>query len=421
MFGGDEVGSMVIDIGTSFSRVGFAGEDVPKAVFQTPVGEVRSSESKSGEGSHLTQRYCIARQKQIHREHMEITNPLVNGLVENWDALERIWDYTLRTHLNVEPSEHPLMISESNYNTADRRERMMELAFEKFEVPASFLCKSAVLSAFSMGRPTALVLDVGGGCSTAVPVHDGFVLHKGLRRTKASGATVDELVEKEFFTSKQREIPTRYNLKREVHPMGRIVTQKLDLANTTNSYDRFMKMQVLRDVKESLCRVSETTFDLVRNANIPKDRFELPDGKIIEAGAEKFAITECLFKPTSEFQDVIGADFPDANFQGLHRMVAEGIDACDVDVRKELYTNIVLTGAGSLFPGLERRLHNEVNHNLSPAFRVKVMTPATAVERKFGAWIGGSILGSLGSFHQMWFSKAEYDEQGAALLAQKCP
>jgi actin-like protein 6A len=36
-------------------------------------------------------------------------------------------------------------------------------------------------------------------------------------------------------------------------------------------------------------------------------------------------------------------------------------------------------------------------------------------------FIGGSILGSLGTFHQMWMSKAEYEEHGASIVQKKCP
>lgn len=314
------------------------------------------------------------------------------------------------------------MIAEANYNTAEKRERIMELAFEKLEAPAAFLCKSAVLAAFAMGKATALVLDGGGGSSSAVPVHDGFVLQKGLQRTVVGGDMISRQVERLIFQQNGLEVPSRYSLERKVVGLGQVISTPRSLPNTTVSYDLFMKRQVARDVKESICRVSEAEFLSQHNANIPTEKFELPDGKILDIGPERFAVAEFLFRPTPEFREQMGRDFADApTFNGLHHMVSQSIDQCDVDVRKELYSNIVLTGAGTLFPGFSGRLANELSRDLPPAFRVKVLTPPTNIERRFGTWIGGSILGSLGSFHQMWFSKAEYEEHGSALLAQKCP
>jgi actin-related protein 4 len=49
-----------------------------------------------------------------------------------------------------------------------------------------------------------------------------------------------------------------------------------------------------------------------------------------------------------------------------------------------------------------------------------VTAPPLTVERRFAVWIGGSILASLGSFHQMWVSKQEYDETGRAIIEQRC-
>jgi actin-like protein 6A len=271
-----------------------------------------------------------------------------------------------------------------------------------------------------MGKASALVVDVGAGCTTTVPVHDGFMLRGGLRRTKIAGDSLDAFVEDAVFNKQQREIVPSYMFKRELGSMGKHVNKKLSLKNTTSSYERYMKRQVAQSVKESICRISEQPFNLLQNTNIPKEKYELPDGNVIEMGSDRFTIGENLFRPSSEFLELAGPDFEgQPQFEGLHQMVASSIDACDVDVRKELYNHILLTGASTCIVGTDKRLIADLNRNLTPAFRVKLL--GAPVERRFGSWTGGSILGSLGSFHQMWVSKAEYEEKGAALLAQKCP
>jgi actin-related protein len=251
-------------------------------------------------------------------------------------------------------------------------------------------------------------------------VHDGFMLQAGLRRTKIAGDSLDAFAEHQLFNQQGREIKPSYTFKRELGAMGKYINKKLALKKVTPSYDKYMKKLVAQSVKESICRISEQPFNLLQNTNIPTEKFELPDGNIIETGADRFTIGENLFRPSQEFLDMAGPDFEgQAPFEGLHKMVASSIDACDVDVRKELYNHIVLTGASTCIVGTDKRLIADLNRNLTPAFRVKLL--GAPVERKFGSWTGGSILGSLGSFHQMWVSKAEYEENGAALLAQKCP
>ena len=92
-------------------------------------------------------------------------------------------------------------------------------------------------------------------------------------------------------------------------------------------------------------------------------------------------------------------------------MIYTAVERSDVDVRKELLGNIVLTGGGSLFRGIGERVHHEVSSRLPSSYKAKVVM-ASPLERRFSVWIGGSILATLGSFQQLWLSKQEYAEFG---------
>ena len=106
----------------------------------------------------------------------------------------------------------------------------------------------------------------------------------------------------------------------------------------------------------------------------------------------------------------------------LPDLVSETIRGCDTDMRRELWGAIIVSGGGSLLPGLTERVHGRLNELVPQmSMKVKLIAPATPSERRFAVWIGGSILASLGSFNQLWMSKAEYDEQGAAGIQRKCP
>lgn len=94
---------------------------------------------------------------------------------------------------------------------------------------------------------------------------------------------------------------------------------------------------------------------------------------------------------------------------------------CDPDVRTSLNSNISIVGGNSYFLGLVERLQRELSHILPQAMKMKVNIPSSLSERRFSSWIGGSILASLGSFHQMWISKQEYDESGKFIIDRKCP
>jgi len=97
----------------------------------------------------------------VWREGMEVGSPFTNGLVSNWDALEALWSYTLTDQMKLNAEDHPMMLTEPSFNTNNAREKMVELMFEKYKVPAVFLAKNAVLSSFAMARQTSLVVDIG--------------------------------------------------------------------------------------------------------------------------------------------------------------------------------------------------------------------------------------------------------------------
>ncbi|MCY3410134.1 MAG: hypothetical protein INQ03_00725 [Candidatus Heimdallarchaeota archaeon] len=93
----------------------------------------------------------------------------------------------------------------------------------------------------------------------------------------------------------------------------------------------------------------------------------------------------------------------------VHELIFSAIQKCDVDIRPHLYSNIVLSGGSTMFPGLKERLSKELVALVPDGVDVKVVAPP---ERRYSVWIGGSILASLKTFGKMWVSKKEYSDQG---------
>ena len=95
----------------------------------------------------------------------------------------------------------------------------------------------------------------------------------------------------------------------------------------------------------------------------------------------------------------------------FHRYTS--IYKCDLDIRRELYGNVVLSGGTTMFPGIADRLQKELAALSPSSMKVKIIAPP---ERKYSVWIGGSILASLSTFQNLWVSKQEYDESGPGIV-----
>jgi actin-related protein len=126
--------------------------------------------------------------------NLEIISPFEDGLVSNWDAFEQLWDYSYKKALHVVSKEHPIMFCDPCWDTKENREKLCELAFEKFDAPGFYLGRSAVLSAFAAGRATALVIDSGESGASVVPVYDGYIVKKAIQRAPIGGSFVSHQV-----------------------------------------------------------------------------------------------------------------------------------------------------------------------------------------------------------------------------------
>ncbi|KAL4451638.1 hypothetical protein ABPG75_007300 [Micractinium tetrahymenae] len=258
-------------------------------------------------------------------------------------------------------------------------------------------------------------------------VHDGYVLQKSVAATPLAGRLLAQCMAA-AVEAKGTQIRPRYEFIRKEMASGKLEVFPVDAPGTTASYRQWCVEAIAADIKDTICRVSDNVFDPEENANIPTVMYELPDGQEIAIGTDRFAIPEVLFNPL-----LLPNNYPTAAaalkaaggsaeaLQGIHHLANEVINKCDVDIRKDLYGGIVLTGGTAGFAALRDRLEKEVTDLAPQMAKVKVICPASSVERRYSVWIGGSILASLGTFQQMWMSRAEYQEYGAGLIHKKAP
>ncbi|UZJ53550.1 hypothetical protein CBS101457_002870 [Exobasidium rhododendri] len=353
---------VVIDNGSGTIKAGFAGGNTPKSYFPNFVGRAKHQRVMAGSEDVDI---LIGKRAQELRGLLKIKYPMEHGIVTDWEDMERIWQYVYAEELKTVPEEHPVLLTEAPLNPRQNREKAAQIFFETFNVPAFFTSIQAVLSLYASGRTTGIVLDSGDGVTHAVPVYEGFSMPLAIRRIDVAGRDVTDALQTHLRRA-------GYNL----HTSA--------------------EKEVVRMIKEKCCYIAMNPAKEEKEMK-ESEEFKLPDGNTIKLGPERFRSTEILFNP-----ELHGLEYP-----GMPQIIVDSINRSDLDMRKELFQSIVLSGGTTLTKGFGDRMLYDIKRLARDETKIRILAPP---ERKYSTWIGGSILAGLNTFKKMWVSAEDYNE-----------
>ena len=376
----DEVKTLVIDNGSFMIRAGFADDDAPKSVFQSVVGHPKYALAlPSVPGEPDKPDLYVGDEASAETGLFIAQYPIQRGTITNWDDMKRIWHYIFSHKLHVDPMEHPVLFNEHWNVSKHQREELIRTMFEVHSVPSFYVAQSTALALWATGRTTACVVNCGDGLTEIACYEDSRVQKCG-NYMHFGGCDI-----------------TDYMIKLFRHLGGRL--------------DTWSDREMVRKAKEQWGYVALDFNEEMKKKDWDRDckiDYTLPTGNALYITDERFRCPELLFQPGLNH-------FP---CDSITQALFDSISKCDIYVRKDMYTNIVLSGGTTMFQGLPERVEKEIDRLAPPEMRVKIVAPP---ERENAVWKGGSMLASLSTFPQMVITHEEYNEVGPNVVHRKCP
>ncbi|KAL7720705.1 Actin-4 [Entamoeba marina] len=357
---------LVLDCSSQTSKVGFAGEELPDYFFSTLVGNTTQHQQNKFVGDDAL----------INFDSLNMIQPIENGKVVNWDAMKDIWSYAFNNIMHVESQGSTILLSDYS-NDCRQRKSTAQIMFESMNIHKMFISNKDELCMYSAGRCSGIVLYLGEELSSVTPIYEGYALKNN---------SVD--------------IPINNRLLLD-YLYEELTLKGLSCTNTN-------KHAILNNIQEQCCYVTDSYFvELNKSIGCIDESFTLPDGNIIKLGIERFKCPEMLFQPS-----LMGLEYI-----GIHESIHNSIQLCDHEIRYNFCPNIVLSGQGSMYKNIEKRLKNELTELLTLNSNIEVSTPQ---DRKYAVWIGGSCLASLSTMEPRWITKYDYEENGPSVVQIKC-
>lgn len=363
---------IIIDIGTSTIKAGFGGQEKPSLIFPNFYGEVKYPKAggliKKDEKKEIIGKDCLKYMGVIKLKY-----PLIHGMFSDINDVELIFDYIFNNlEINMaEMKEHPVLITEPLLNPKQNRENMAKILFDTLKIEYLFFASQPVLSLYSTSLTSGAVLESGDGVTQSCIIYDGY------------------------------SIP---NSKKRINLGGRDVTEYLQYLLNRNGYELKNSdgFQITKKIKEEIGEISIDK-NIIENNNEINKKYILPDDSEINIGKERFLSPEILFNPSLK----------EYEYPGLAEILTDSINQTNVDLKKQLYNTILLSGGNMKMKGMKERIHKEIKKLAPQNIKVRLHTPSNPENC---AWIGANIISSLDKSKDMWIQHKEWLESDANVI-----
>ena len=363
------VDTVVIDNGTGYCKAGFSGDKGPRALLRTVVGRPKANNSND---------FYVGSLAVEKKGILNLNYPMEHGIITDWDDMEKVWKHIFSDELKIDPSVHNVLLTEAAMTSKFQREKMVQIMFERFKTPGVYIINPATLSLYASGKFTGLVCESGEGVTKCVPVFDGYAIHDAINKMYFGGRDITDYLVK--------------------------LLNKAGYPLMTNS-----EREIAREIKEKLCDVFNYEMKTHKEIN-----YEMPDGSQIKI-KEQILSEQILSAPEILFHpEMCGREEG-----GIVEKCYESIQKSDIDIQKELYGCIILSGGNTMFTNFTERFWYELRKRVPESIKEQVKVIASP-DRQNIAWIGGSILSSISTFGSLLITRDEYDESGSRIVHKKC-
>ena len=414
--------AVVIDNGTGFTKMGYAGNLDPDFVIPTAIADLFKKSEMSVSTKNDEYNFYIGEQAinqaKTSKNH-KLIYPMQDGIIESWDLMEKYWHQSIYDYLKCDPQEHNFVLTEPPMNPPENRENIAEIFFETFNVPGLYIGVQAVFALLGCSKTfvvagkemdkdqkkaidtlTGVVVDSGDGVTHIVPICDGFVLGSNIKHIPIAGRKITKFMEQ-------------------------MIRDRGEKINTEDLYYATMELKekhgyLAKDLVEEFAK-----FDTKKNEGgklIQSSKFKKFSGigKIsskpytINVGYELFLGPESFFSP----------EIIDKNWKAsLDESIDITIQQCPIDYRRRLYADVVFSGGSTSFKHLDRRLESSLQHRVDERLKkyskdgkqsTIVVKVTNSMAQKHVVWLGGSSFSSSDAFKSMVHTRAEYMEKGPA-------
>lgn len=376
--------SIIIDNGSYSCKAGFSQDDMPRVEIPTVLGKPSSlGKDIDYNDEELNQLDIFVGEEAISKGGiLDLKYPIKKGRIEDFDTMKKIWNHIFYNELLAEAKSHPVIVSESPYAPYEDKLKMAQVLFEELNVENLYMTNTSTLALYANGRTTGIVVDIGYEMTSCVPIYEGFVLNHAVTKIEMGGFHLTQF-------------------------MASLINEHLE---DDKKFINTNQISMINELKEKVCIVAEDFDSEYKRLQDNKviEKYVFPENnKEIQYSSEKFKCPEMLFQPNFFGKDA----------SGIHELCYKSINKCNSDIVRDLYLNTILAGGSSLFMKIQPRFNKELQ-SLAPTGK-KAYTIAPP-ERKYSAWLGGSILALLDNFKQVMFvSKKEYNDMGAEVIYNK--